>query len=705
MLGTTDNKNGKARKLHKNLNDASREPGRLFKPEHCDEDDFIHDRCNCNITELKYVICINNDQKEVPKILVSSVVRLRLSNMIATIDGVDWPIKLKKLWLSNNKITRIGGETFKKAANLVDLRLDNNQIADVQLYAFAGLTKLRSLDLDNNQLERFDFNHLADHLPALEYLDISNNQLNNLDELQVTRISKFANLTELDLNNNHLTIIRKHWFSNMSRVDTLRLANNKIELIENGAFEDSFELVELNLSNNKLKQITRFTFAFDLNIEHLDLSGNKQIKSFKSDTFFELRNLKSIELKEMELINLNNDWFNYLNLDFIYFSHFRYCHYAPCVKVCRPLTDGLSTSRNLLAFPSLRVAVWIVAIVCCLSNMFVLIWRSVSSDENPALSLLVKHLSIADLMMGLYLILIGQRDRAYKDEYSSHAMHWLNSTECSLIGSLNVFSSELSVFILTIITIERYRSITSIRTLDERQQKQRARYLVSIAWLLAFLIAAYPLAKDWGKSDYYTTSGLCLPLHIDSTTTSGREYSLLVYFIINGSAVLISISLYVIMYSIIMGGIGEHHSSRPALSIAQKQEDAVLAVRFFLIVFIDCLCWVPIVVIKVFALAQFKIQPVIYGWIVIYIIPINSALNPILYTLAAPTYLRRWLVDRLFGRLLGWLKSARRLAWRWLDTIRVKPTARRSLEEPTIVNEFVAENPSASDQSAKVAWF
>ncbi|XP_058885554.1 relaxin receptor 2-like isoform X3 [Acipenser ruthenus] len=61
--------------------------------------------------------------------------------------------------------------------------------------------------------------------------------------------------------------------------------------------------------------------------------------------------------------------------------------------------------------------------------------------------------------------------------------------------------------------------------------------------------------------------------------------------------------------------------------------DVAVANRFFFIVFSDALCWIPIFLVKVLSLLDVEIPGTITSWVVIFILPINSALNPILYTL------------------------------------------------------------------------
>lgn len=77
------------------------------------------------------------------------------------------------------------------------------------------------------------------------------------------------------------------------------------------------------------------------------------------------------------------------------------------------------------------------------------------------------------------------------------------------------------------------------------------------------------------------------------------------------------------------------HQSSVTVTEIQKQvkKEVVLAKRFFFIVFTDALCWIPIFILKFLSLLQVEIPDSITSWVVIFILPINSALNPIIYTL------------------------------------------------------------------------
>lgn len=584
------------------------------------------------MTDPFVVLCDGLGLKWIPNTLRSSVYKIRMvNNSISDLEEVEWPRSLAILALANNEIRRLRNETFLRAPETKKIFLNDNKIREIEEDALAGLNQLSWLLLHHNQLNSFN-SSIFKHTPMIKKIDLNTNQIELPEE---TRFGDYQHIEELFLDHNHISRIRSHWFRNMSSLKWISLAHNRISIIEDESFVHNTRMVDLDLSSNRIIAINRLTFGYQLIVNHLGL-GNNRIESIPRDAFRELSQLKSLNLKGMKFRDLEQDTFSHLHLlEFIYFARFRYCHYASHVRVCHPRTDGLSTSKELLAYPILKYAVWIVALVCSLGNVFVFVWRSVSPHEDQTLSLFVRNLSIADLMMGIYLCAIGWQNRHFGEKFGQHAIKWMTSWQCTAIGFLAILSSELSVFILTIITIERYRSITSINRHEESEMKRRARVYVYFAWLFSILIALYPLLM-WNNSyaDYYAANGLCLPLHIDQPFTPGWQFSAFIYLGINFAAVLIIVALYVRMYHMIMSS---RQNSRP---MAEKREDAILAIRFFFIVVTDCLCWIPIVVIKLIALTEVAISPTIYGWLVVFIIPVNSALNPIIYTLAAPTSLR-----------------------------------------------------------------
>lgn len=68
-----------------------------------------------------------------------------------------------------------------------------------------------------------------------------------------------------------------------------------------------------------------------------------------------------------------------------------------------------------------------------------------------------------------------------------------------------------------------------------------ARYSLSAVWLAGFILAVVPVLKYSPEHGFYSSNGLCFPLHIDDPFLVGWQYSAFVFFGINFSAVSLQI--------------------------------------------------------------------------------------------------------------------------------------------------------------------
>ncbi|XP_022810081.1 glutamic acid-rich protein-like [Stylophora pistillata] len=69
---------------------------------------------------------------------------------------------------------------------------------------------------------------------------------------------------------------------------------------------------------------------------------------------------------------------------------------------------------------------------------------------------------------------------------------------------------------------------------------------------------------------------------------------------------------------------------------ANTQRETALAKRVFFIILTDCICWMPVIVIGLRSLVEksFRTPGDLAVWIAVFVLPFNSAINPILYTLS-----------------------------------------------------------------------
>ncbi|KAB1282681.1 Relaxin receptor 1 [Camelus dromedarius] len=419
-------------------------------------------------------------------------------------DGFKKYHDLQQLYLSHNRITFLKPGVFEDLHRLEWLIIEDNALNRISPLTFYGLNSLILLALMNNVLTRLPNKPLCQHMPRLHWLDFEGNHIHNL-----------RNLT----------------FISCSNLTVLVMTKNKINYLNENTLAPLQKLHELNLSYNPIQKIQANQFDY-------------------------LVKLKSLSLEGIEISNIQHRMFRPLaNLSHIYFKKFQYCGYTPHVRSCKPNTDGISSLENLLASIIQRVFVWVVSAVTCFGNIFVICTRPYIRSENRLHAMSIISLCCADCLMGIYLFSIGAFDLKFRGEYNKHAQLWTESPHCQLLGSVAILSTEVSVLLLTFLTLEKYICIVyPFRCL--RPGKCRTITVLILIWIVGFIVAFVPLSNKEFFKNYYGTNGVCFPLHSEDTESIGAQ---------------------------------------------------IYSVAIFL--------------------------GTITSWVVIFILPINSALNPILYTL------------------------------------------------------------------------
>ncbi|XP_017771648.1 PREDICTED: relaxin receptor 2-like isoform X2 [Nicrophorus vespilloides] len=530
---------------------------------------------------------------------------------------------LRKLHIDNNFIKILPDDVFAVNNSLEILTLRYNEISELHPQVFQQLGKLLELDLSNNELSSIDAATLQT-LSRLTYLNLRGNKISLLGE---NNIPQFPFLSTLNLENNLLEYIVPGTFALTPQLQNLYLSRNKLRYLTNGTFDGLSRLLALTLVGNQIGGMDSNVFIGTGNLTSLDFRGNRFNK-------FDKKVLRSLQ-----------------NLKHIYFDSFEMCIFAPHVRVCEPKSDGISSQEHLLDNLVLRTSVWIMASVGCVGNVMVLLGRFIGGPTNNVVhSLYIKNLALSDLLMGIYLFAIASVDYRYRGEYLQHQWRWRHSTLCNICGFLNTLSCESSVLILSLVTWDRFVSVT--QPLARKQPSPRAAsFTLIFLWTLAAIVATIPLTsvgEEYFGNDFYGSNGVCLPLYIHNPFAKGWLYSILLFICVNALALLFICYAYSRMIREI------HKSTKACRSTQQSQDRDKVAQRFGIIVLTDCLCWVPVIIIKVAALSGMQPSETyhrfVYATLAIYVMPINSALNPILYTLTTTLFKKQ--IKRFFDSCL-----------------------------------------------------
>ena len=240
----------------------------------------------------------------------------------------------------------------------------------------------------------------------------------------------------------------------------------------------------------------------------------------------------------------------------------------------------------------------------------------------------MSNLAFADFCLGLYIFILVCVSLDTSGEFYNHVKAWQYGAGCKITGFLAVFSTELSVYTLTVITVERFFAIVYAMEVNYRLSLRKAVKIMISGWLFAFLMAVIPLA---GVNSYQSVA-ICLPFNSD--TKSALAY-VGIALVLNLGAFLVIGGLYTKMFQVVVGP--------GPVDGGPQRNDAKVAKRMALLVFTDFVCWTPI---AFFGLVAALGKPLIgvkeSKFLLVFFFPLNSLCNPFLYAFFTKAFKREF---------------------------------------------------------------
>ena len=97
--------------------------------------------------------------------------------------------------------------------------------------------------------------------------------------------------------------------------------------------------------------------------------------------------------------------------------------------------------------------------------------------------------------------------------------------------------------------------------------------------------------------------------------------------------------MLIITFCYIVIFVTVRQTARQAGRTQNQKEELQMATKMGLIVLTDMMCWLPIIILSILVqTGRQTVSPHVYTWIVTFVLPINSAINPFLYTLATALF-------------------------------------------------------------------
>ncbi|XP_066517310.1 lutropin-choriogonadotropic hormone receptor-like isoform X2 [Hoplias malabaricus] len=523
-----------------------------------------------------------------------------------------------------------------------------NQLQMIENGAFTDLPKLRYLSICNTGMTYFPDLSTISSMELYFFLEIGDNmQINSIPANAFQGISK--ELIYMNLVRNGFTEIKDHAF-NGTKLDKLILKDNRyLTRIQNDAFEGASGPNLLDVSSTPLHSlptrglrevkvlIARSAPALKtlpplenfVDLQEADLTYPSHCCAFhtwrrnnrENAVFGRFRNLSRLCNMETNIMDPLADAPDFYDINFHY-PDLDLCVTSSPLK-CTPEPDAFNPCEDLLGYGFLRSITWIITTFALLGNLAVLIVLISTHQKMTVTRFLMCNLAFADLCMGLYLLSIALVDYRSRQEYYNHATDWQTGAGCGIAGFLTVFASELSVYTLTMITLERWHTITYAM---QKNRRLRLRHMVSMmafGWVFSLAVALLPLL---GVSSY-TKVSICLPMDIETPASQGYIVAVLV---LNVAAFLMVCSCYVGIYLSVRNP-----------NVATRHGDTRIAKRMAVLIFTDFLCMAPISFFAISAALRLPLITVSQSKILLILFyPINSLCNPFLYTIFTRAFRR-----------------------------------------------------------------
>ncbi|MBN3276712.1 LSHR protein, partial [Polyodon spathula] len=534
------------------------------------------------------------------------------------------------------------------AKESVTMKLCNNGLREIQSHAFNG-TKLDTLELKDNKHLRVMHRDALKGATGPDVLDVSSTALEYLPTCGLESVhiliarssyslkklppfSVFVNLHEAYLTYPSHCCALQNWRIKTS-LNSEILGNAK--LLTRAVYSDMLEylLIGIQLFNNSVEPSSHFLqeqsslIASWTNLsrqceeersmsEYISIPTNGRSSSpvvtqfpITSESRSPTENFSTFSEEELEMLD-----FHYPELDF--------CQTEIKLQ-CTPEPDAFNPCEDIMGYAFLRVLIWFINLLAIMGNLTVLLVFMTSQHKLTVPRFLMCNLAFADFCMGVYLLLIATVDYRTRSQYNHYAIEWQTGPGCSSAGFFTVFASELSVYTLTVITLERWHTITYAMQLERKLCLRHAVLIMLGGWIFSITMAFLPLL---GVSSYRKVS-ICLPMDIE---TSVSQAYIIVILLINVLAFVIICVCYIKIYLAV---------KNPEL--VARNTDTKIAKRMAVLIFTDFTCMAPISFFAISAAFKVPLITVTNSKILLVLFyPINSCANPFMYAIFTKAFRR-----------------------------------------------------------------
>ena len=327
----------------------------------------------------------------------------------------------------------------------------------------------------------------------------------------------FYNLQSLDLSDNLLAEVSAHHFKTMPQLTVLFLGGNPLTSVFSTITGSSTELGKvhtLDLSRVKMYSVDLSLFTIFPHLHVLNLSQSGVTLFHWNSSQIPVLPLQKLDLRGCTMSDFAKDVLKeFIHLQLLFADNFKFC----CLSVlppgfdlnhCHAKPDDVSSCDNLLGSLTYQITVIVLATLALIGNVGSLTVRVFVKNtwQLSRGSVVLTHLSVADLGMGLYLTTLGLADRLLIGHYAVQDESWRRGAVCQLAGFLALSCRLSATAFLTILFLDRF--LLRCPFLITCFTSAKVKVICFTVWASSFPLAAMPLILRWRL---FGQQALCVP--------------------------------------------------------------------------------------------------------------------------------------------------------------------------------------------------
>ena len=510
----------------------------------------------------------------------------------------------------------------------------------------------------------------AEAFNELRYLDASGSGMTLSDLVNNTYIVRlhlsqcsisslpdvnFPNLQFLDVSHNNITNIKTITFFKLQNLQILVLKWNPLTSVTTYPSRLLKNLRKIDLSGTRLDVFGSSLLFYTPGIQYINISFCAK-QSIGVQGFQMFPHLKILDMTGTAINGLPLTIFRGLqNMNAVYASYFKLCCKEILPEVvplpnCFAPHHYLSSCDDMIHSEVYRMIVWF-AVLANLGNCLCVVCHCVDilihiPYRGPVV-VFMTSLQCADLCMGIYAGVIAAAHETSRGRYVYFEEQWTEGVPCQVAGFLSLLSCEMSSLTIFLIVLEHLILLCFPHS-TYRFSKRSAAVACGVMWLVGILLASMPLfppLSHWGS---YGQTALC-NLALNGKCSSIQDvcffHAILVFNIL--------VCITVLFFQVMVYKATPRHRV-----LIEKMTNAAYASAdlFMKLAVLDVARWTAVTTTSLIVLAGgagLKMNV----FMVVMVLPVNSAVNPLLCLWHAVAYRRR---QKQEEHLLCFLKSRRK---------------------------------------------